>query len=92
VLLVADADLSAEETKGLAELLQRRHGHVKLIFVDGNARAVIVKTTNAVAPLLRAPEGRLTAGGKALKPVLTSGAVGKLKRRASETARHGQVP
>ena len=91
MLLVADADLSEAERKDLAAVLERRHGKVKLIAVEGNPRAVIVKTTNEVAPLLRDPESALTVGGKKLASVLTSGAVVNLKRRASEAAANGKV-
>lgn len=89
--MVADADLSEAERKGLSAILEGRHGKVKLIAVEGNPRAVIVKTTNEVAPLLRSPENGLAIGGKKLTSVLTSGAVGNLKRRASEAAANGKV-
>lgn len=91
VLLIADADLSEKEKKDLGSVLERRHGKVKLISVDGNPRALIVKTDNRVAPILRAPENTLTIGGKTLKTVLTSGAVVNLKRRASEAHPNGEV-
>ncbi|MDE1853112.1 MAG: hypothetical protein KGI38_05100 [Thaumarchaeota archaeon] len=91
VLLVADADLSENEKQDLAAVLERRHGKVKLISVDGNPRAVIVKTNNQVAPVLRDPENTLIIGGKTLKTVLTSGAVVNLKRRASEAHSNGEV-
>jgi len=92
VLLVADGELSEAERKDLQAVLEARHGSVKLIFVRGNARAVIVRTTNDVVPLLRDPGRPLKVGGKKLETVLTSGAVGNLKRRASEATGHGQVP
>lgn len=91
MLLVADEDISDADRKDLAAILERRHGKVKLILVDENPRAVIVKTTNVVAPLLRGPDNVLTVGGKRLASVLTSGAVGNLKRRAKEAAGNGQV-
>lgn len=91
VLLVADADLSEADKKELTTILEARHGKVKLISVRGNSRAVIVKTTSEAAPLLRDPGARLGVGGKGLVSVLTSGAVGNLKRRASEAAADGEV-
>jgi hypothetical protein len=91
VLLLADADLSDAETKQLSALLEERHPGARLIAVEDNPRAAIVKTTAEVAPLFRDPANRLTIGGKRLTPVLTSGAIGNLKRRASGGAANGKV-
>ncbi len=88
---MADADLTETDRKDLGEILTRMHGRLKLIEVEGNPRALIVKTTNEVAPRLRDPEHALTVGGKGLATALTSGSVGNLKRRASRTAAHGEV-
>lgn len=88
---MADAEISEADKKDLSSILEQRHGKVKLISVDSNPKAVIVKTTNMAAPLLRNVENTLTVGGKSLTPVLTSGAVGNLKRRASEAALNGKV-
>lgn len=94
VLLMAEEALTEEDAKSLLEILEQRHGRAKVFAVKSNPRALIVKTTNAVAPLLREPGGQITLGGKALVSVLTSGSIGKLKRRASgtETKRNGKVP
>ena len=73
----------------LARILEQRHEKLKLIQVKGNERAVIVKTTNAVAPTFREQSGRMTVGGKVLVAVLTSGAIGKLKKRASGSGTQG---
>jgi hypothetical protein len=91
VLLVADSELSEHEMKMLRSVIERRHPGDKLIEVQGNPRAVIVKTTNEVAPSFRTTEGAATIGGKKLTAVLTSGAVGNLKRRAAGAATNGQV-
>ncbi len=91
VLLVADQDLTEADRKELDGMLAKRHGKVKLISVEGDPRAVIVKTTNEVAPLLREQSGEISLGGKRLESVLTSGNVGKLKRRRQGTQVHGQV-
>lgn len=91
VLFVADAVISEADRRQLEEILEERHGKVKLISVEGNPRAVIVKTTNEVAPLLRDPEGMLSIAGKSLRPILTSGAVANLKRRGSEPAANGKI-
>lgn len=94
VLLVADGELSAGNRRDLSAILERRHGKVTVIPVEKNPRAVIVKTTNSVAPLLRETSGELHLGGKRLVTVLTSGSIGKLKNRASgsETMKDGKVP
>ncbi len=92
ILLKSEAELTEERLKELQAKLDARYGKVRLIPVRGNARAVIVKTTNEVAPLLRDPDTTLLLDGKKVEPVLTSGAVGNLKRRALEAAAYGQVP
>ena len=91
VLLVAGSDLSDSELKALGSAIERRHPGDRLIEVRGNPRAVIVKTTNEIAPSFRTAEGAPSAGGKRLTAVLTSGAVGNLKRRAAGAAINGQV-
>ncbi|MDG7008205.1 MAG: hypothetical protein JRN06_08165 [Nitrososphaerota archaeon] len=91
VLLVADAAITQPERKALQSVIERRHPGDRVIEVQGNPRAVIVKTTNEVAPSFRTTEGAPTVGGKRLTAVLTSGAVGNLKRRAAEAATNGQV-
>lgn len=94
VLLVADRDLSDGDRSDLTQILEGRHGKVTVIAVDRNPRAVIVKTTNSVAPLLRNMSGELELSGKRLVTVLTSGSIGKLKRRAlgSDMNKDGKVP
>lgn len=88
---MAGADLSDAERKEIGTALERRHGEVKVIAVEGNRRAVIVKTSADVASLLRGEGMVPSVGRKRLVPILTSGAVGKLKRRASEAAANGEV-
>jgi hypothetical protein len=94
VLLVADGELSDSDMKDISVMLGMRHGKVTVIPVERNPRAVIVKTTNSVAPLLRGMGGELQVGGKRLVTVLTSGSIGKLKSGAlsSETMCDGKVP
>jgi hypothetical protein len=94
VLLVADGEFSAGDRRDLSVMLERTYGKVTVIPVEENPRAVIVKTTNSVAPLLREMSGELHLGGKQLVAMLTSGSIGKLKSRASgsETTEDGKVP
>ena len=92
LLFFADADLSEEDMKSLEALVRRRYGVAKAISVKANARAAIVKTSNVAAAGIRESGGELKVGGKSLGSVLTSGAIGKLKRRATGAAANGKVP
>ncbi len=94
VLLMADGEVTEEDRKTLDRILEGRYGKVKVIPVASNPRAVIVKTTNSVAPLLRDSGGQITLGGKPLTTLLTSGSIGKLKKRAAESraTENGKVP
>jgi hypothetical protein len=91
VLLLAEGDLTESERRQLAEVLAKGYGQSKLIPVQGNPRAVIVKTTNETAPRLRNLPPGFAIQGKRLTPALTSGAIGKLKRRAALAAANGKV-
>jgi hypothetical protein len=86
---MADGALSEAELG--AKSLWGEFGDLKVILVDGNPRAVIVKTTFEVARRMREAGGVSVPGGRRLVPVLTSGAVGNLKRRAREAVTDGQV-
>jgi hypothetical protein len=91
VLLLAKDEITDRGLEELQDMLVSRYGNVKLISVKGNARAVIVKTTNEIAPLLRGPGNPLAFDGNRVEPILTSGAVGNLKRRALQAKADGQV-
>jgi len=89
---MADGELTSEDMKDLGEVLEKRYGKVKLIPLKENPKAVVVKTDNEIAPVLREPEWELVIGRRRIQAVLTSGAIGKLKRCASKEAANGQVP
>ncbi|MDG6957281.1 MAG: hypothetical protein JRM74_03065 [Nitrososphaerota archaeon] len=91
LLLMADRGVSEEELRALSKSLGGESGGLKVFGVDGNPRAVVVKTTVEVARRIREAGGVSGAGGSRLVPVLTSGAVGNLKRRAREAANYVQV-
>jgi len=91
VLLTSTEALTEDDRKLLAEVLEKRYGKTKLIAVGGNPKAVIVKTNNNIAPRLRGLEPALSIQGKMLTSVLTSGAIGKLKRRATPAAANGKI-
>jgi hypothetical protein len=92
VLLLSSADLSQEDIASVAGMIEKRHGPTKIISVRGNPRALIVKTSELVAPMLRGEELNLEVEGKRLVSVLTSGAIGNLKRRATGAEANGKVP
>ncbi len=83
LLYLCDTDLSDDEIKEFRNILERRHGPVKLIEVSGNRKAVIVKTNNKTVSEIRRSSSNVTIQGKSVSAVLTSGAIGKLKSRAS---------
>jgi hypothetical protein len=91
---MAEKEVTEEDEASLAEILTRRHGKTIVIKVDANPRALIVKTTNVVAPVLRGASGQINLGGKTFVTLLTSGSIGKLKKRATASAatEHGKVP
>ena len=86
VLLEADGEASADDWKTFEQHLRERLGNVKMIPLKGNGRAVVVKTDNEVAPLIRDESPNLRVGERRIVTLLTSGSIGKLKRRASESA------
>ncbi|MDG6991046.1 MAG: hypothetical protein JRM99_06455 [Nitrososphaerota archaeon] len=75
----------------LARTLEGTYGPVKVFGVEGNPRAVIVKTDVHNSTLMRERGDAFGVGGKKLSPVLTSGAVGNLKRRAREGDSNGTL-
>ncbi len=72
--------------------MERRYGKVKMIPLKENSKAVVVKTNNEIATMLKEPEWALAIGRKRIRPELTSGAIVNLKRRASVAAANGKVP
>ena len=90
VLFFADDPLTEAEISELGAVLVERFGKARAIPVDGNPRAVIIRTVEPVARLLRA-EAVAFPGGVRLRPVLTSGAIGNLKRSARKAAANGKI-
>jgi len=86
VLFLAHGEFSVTDVKNLSKLLESRYGKTTVITVQGNPLAVIVKTTNSVAPLLREKSEDLRIGDRRLTAVLTSGCIGKLKSTACESS------
>jgi hypothetical protein len=92
VLFYSKSDLSEGDLRQFSELIGKWHQDAKVIQVKGNPRAVIVRTSNEIAPGLRGARPGIRVGENELVTVLTSGAIGKLKKRASEPAVNGKVP
>jgi len=86
--------MDGHEFEEFGRILEMRHGKLKIIAVRGNSRAVIIRTTVEVAAELREESGSIALGEKRVEVVLTSGVIGKLKRKAEESAmtRYGEVP
>jgi hypothetical protein len=91
VLFLASSNLSEEDLRRFSEFISERQPASKVIAIKENPRAVIVKTTNEAVPLLRDTGPGLKVGKASLVSVLTSGAIGKLKRRAAAAAANGEV-
>lgn len=86
--------MDGHEFEEFGRILEMRHRKLKIIAVRGNSRAVIIRTTVEVAAELREESGSIALGEKRVEVVLTSGVIGKLKRKAEESAmtRYGEVP
>jgi len=82
ILIFSDRELSSSDKMDLAMILESRYGKVNLIPVDGNTRAIIVKTTGPSAALIRNECRQLQVHGAHLTTALISGSIGKLKSRA----------
>jgi len=91
VLYLASSNLSEDDLRRFSELIRGRYPESKVIAVRENPRAVIVKTTNQIVPALREAGPGLKVGMIDLVSVLTSGAIGNLKRRASAAGANGEV-
>jgi len=92
VLFFANSSLSEEDIRKFSEVIGASHPTAKIIMVRGNSKAVIVKTTNQGPPMMQNLGLMVKVGRTELVSVLTSGAIGNLKKRASEAATNGKVP
>jgi RNase P/RNase MRP subunit POP5 len=82
VLIQAEGKLAADELSTLTRTLQQRHGNLGFTLIDDKRTSLIVKTDRAVAEGIRESLAAATFGGTRVTTVLTSGSIGKLKRRA----------
>jgi len=81
VLIQADGKLRQEELGTLTRMLEQRHGNLGFTLVEGPRTSIIVKTDRVVAEGIRESLSEATFGGTRVRTVLTSGSIGKLKRR-----------
>jgi RNase P/RNase MRP subunit POP5 len=74
-------------------MLEQRHGRLGLTLLDSERTALIVKTERSVAVALLESLSDASFGGVRVRAVLTSGTIGKLKRRArgSSVTKDAQV-
>jgi len=77
----ADGKLSAEDLSTLTRMLEQRHGGLGFTLVDGSRTSLIVKTDRAVSEGIRESLASAEFGGVRVRTVLTSGNIGKLKKR-----------
>jgi hypothetical protein len=78
-----------DERKRLTRLLEQRYGNVRVIPVDGSDCSLVVKTDVLGAASMRESISEFRIGEKKIASVLTSGCIGKLKKRALESAASG---
>jgi hypothetical protein len=90
VLLRSESTLE-EVAQDLIVFLQGRIGAVKLMEIEGEVHFTIVKTDVLGASALKDLRPGFAIGRHWVIPILTSGAVGNLKRRAKGARANGKV-
>ena len=85
----AEGRLDEQDVRDLERVLEARRVKGKVIPFGTEEGFVVVKTTAEYSAMLREPENAIKVGGRTLKPWLTSGAIGKLKRAVSDARGEG---
>jgi hypothetical protein len=85
MLISAEGRLTEEDRKTLAQNARKMELKIVLIPVVGRDDFVILKTNVMDARVIRESILDLAPGGKKLSTVITSGCIGKLKKRATQT-------
>jgi hypothetical protein len=85
VLLATNRNLLPEDCKNLGRLLEQRHGRITVIPVEAIANRLIIKTNAVEASAMRHTVASMEVHGVNVVSLLTSGCIGKLKRRAAES-------
>lgn len=91
VLIEADGRLGPDELGTLTKMLEQRHGKLGLTLLDTPHTALIVKTDRVVAAQVRESLADASFGGIRVRTVLTSGSIGKLKKRAQGSSAREDV-
>jgi RNase P/RNase MRP subunit POP5 len=91
VLIQADGKLGPHELETLIKMLEQRHGKLTLISVESPRTSLIVKTHRAVSDGIRESLADAKFGDVRVRTVLTSGNIGKLKRRVRESSAREDV-
>jgi hypothetical protein len=81
VLIEADAELETGDVEKIASYFGQRRVKLTLIRPKENPASLIAKTNVEGAVEIRGCSADLLVGGKRLRTSLTSGSIGKLKRR-----------
>ena len=84
VLLKSDSELDEDDLGDLAEALRTLDPRGKVIPIKGSGMWVVLKTNVPSATRIRQGGLGLRAGEHDLISILTSGAIGKLKKRAQD--------
>lgn len=82
LLIQAEGRLSPEQLSTLTRMLEQRHGKLEITLLDSPQTSLILKTVGSVSEGIRESLSDASFGGTRVKTVLTSGNIGKLKRRA----------
>jgi hypothetical protein len=86
VLIQADGKLAQEDLNTLTRMLEQRHGDLGFTLIEGERTSLIVKTHRAVADDIRESLANASFGGTPVRTVLSSGNIGKLKRRVERSS------
>lgn len=94
LLIQAEGRLSPEGLSTLTRMLEQRHGSLGFTLVDSPSTSLIVKTDRVIAEDIRQSLSDASFDGTRVKTILTSGNIGKLKRRVkgSSAREDGKVP
>lgn len=84
-VLVSSGAVTPDEQKTFLRYVEQRYGKVKAIQVDGKPGLMVLKTDVGGAQGMRESLAEVKVAGVHSATVLTSGCIGKLKRRAAES-------
>jgi len=91
VLIQAEGRLPQGDLHTLTRMLEERHGNVGMTLVDTSRTSLIVKTDPAGAKGIRESLAEARFGRMKVTTILTSGNIGKLKKRAQGSSAREDV-